>query len=437
MNVLVSTLNSGRGSGVVVVQQCRELLANGHTVTYVSSMIPSEPLPKEVKVYLVDLGKKPIPIHEALVTPSRRNTVVASQLFDRSTVDEYVHDYETTLRQTALETHPDVIISHHANLNSIASARISQELHIPLLMQPHGTCIRGYQENGAMKNYDKGNFSSNGYTWGLIKNALHQADSIIAISHFVAQELIEPYLDPESLERVKIIGNFVESEPFDGLCEEQIQRFVQNGKIPLDREGKPKKGILYLGPLTERKGAVAVAGIGKYLNDPKRPDDVVPIYLMGRGEGKELEDPAHGVYFIDNPTNEEKRAIMKYCGLVGITPNLSSKGEDFGIVQKEFGLAKVPVIAPADGVYMEHVVDGVTGFLIPPQEQTSQFLADKTRDVIHMGDQQLSQIGENARKFVLDHFNKATTIEKFIQVTEELVNQYRGKEGQARNIRNI
>lgn len=414
MNIIISSLNGGRGSGTIVTQQAQALLDKGHNISYVSTTLPPghAPLPKDTWFHPVGLNGKPVPIHECLPNTDRP-TMHAAKIHDPSLIDEYVRDYEAGLRIAASIMPTDLIISHHANLNTIAAKNVAEELSIPFVSHVHGTCIRGYQENGAMQAFKEGDLSGNGYTWKSIKDALQRSSRILAISRFVGDELIAPNLDLAARNKITVISNFVDPFTFDHPNNEVLERFVDEKGLPLGPDGKVKKGILYLGAMTERKGAHAVAGMGPMLEDLD-----VPVYLMGSGDGEKLASDNPNVYYLGAPTNEEKVAIFTSAGIIGITPNLSVEGEDFGLVHKEFALAGIPTLAPANGVYVEHIIDGFNGFLIPPLQQTPEGLATKVREIFETNEASLNLIGMNAREMVVSNFGRERTIDRFVTTVE-------------------
>lgn len=423
MNVVITTLNSGRGSGTIVAQQMQELINRGHSVTYVSTMLPPKHLsiPREVKIQLVDLKGKPIPVHEHLAIDGNK-TIAASQIDEPQVAEEYIGDYSAAIAEAVKQEGADVIVAHHSNLNTVASARVAQETGIPLVTHVHGTCIRGYQESGAISQYAAGNISGRGYTWGQIRQSMHDSDSLIAISRFVNESLIRPQLDFRDWNKVTVIGNYVDQRLFDQARSEDLADLIASGKLPTGPDGNPQRGILYLGPMTERKGASVVAGMAEHLSDLD-----IPIYLMGKGDGDRLERLGPNIHYLGSPTETEKAALFVHAGLIGVTPNLSVNGEDFGMVQKEYAVSRVPVIAPASGAYREHIKEGVTGFLVPHDQQTARVYADKVRAVLQLGEERLHNVRENGRQFVLDNFGREMTLGRFIRTIEGT--QHRGPEG--------
>jgi glycosyltransferase involved in cell wall biosynthesis len=82
--------------------------------------------------------------------------------------------------------------------------------------------------------------------------------------------------------------------------------------------------------------------------------------------------------------------------------------EPFGLVSLEGMACGKPVIATAHGGAVEIVVDGATGYLVPPDEP--QAMADRLMELA--GDKALcEQMGERGRRrleelFTLEHFNR-------------------------------
>jgi sugar transferase (PEP-CTERM/EpsH1 system associated) len=92
---------------------------------------------------------------------------------------------------------------------------------------------------------------------------------------------------------------------------------------------------------------------------------------------------------------------------------LSSLSEGISITLLEAMSCCLPIVATEVGGNPEVVVDGLTGFLVPPQHP--ELLADKLRVLIT--DQQLrQQMGKVGRQRVVNHFSIKETAEKYRQL---------------------
>ena len=105
-------------------------------------------------------------------------------------------------------------------------------------------------------------------------------------------------------------------------------------------------------------------------------------------------------------SRREIPAIMAASDLVVST---STRPEAFGRVAIEAQVMGTPVIATAHGGSLETVVDGKTGFLVPPAD--SRALADAT-DAALTDPARLKTMGRDARQHVLANFTVEMMLEK-------------------------
>ncbi|MBU1628317.1 glycosyltransferase family 4 protein [bacterium] len=98
-------------------------------------------------------------------------------------------------------------------------------------------------------------------------------------------------------------------------------------------------------------------------------------------------------------THEELREEYKKADLV-IVPSIWE--EPFGIVAVEAGALSLPVISTRVGGLQEIVEDGITGFVIQPQDEKA--LADKINYFLD-DREKLIEMGKSARKRVIENYN--------------------------------
>jgi glycosyltransferase involved in cell wall biosynthesis len=136
---------------------------------------------------------------------------------------------------------------------------------------------------------------------------------------------------------------------------------------PAGQIGPPEGFVLFAGRLIERKGCSWF--IRNVL--PRLPETItlkVAGTVWSRREGEALRDPR--VEFIGP---QEPAAIARLYGsaLCVVVPNLelpNGEFEGFGLVATEASACGGISLAAACGGLKEAVVDGVTGFLLPPGE---------------------------------------------------------------------
>ena len=97
----------------------------------------------------------------------------------------------------------------------------------------------------------------------------------------------------------------------------------------------------------------------------------------------------------------------------------SSEPEAFGRIAVEAQAMGKPVIATAHGGSLETVLDGKTGWLVPPQDTDS--LSDALTEAIQ-NKNRCREFGREGRKWVMENFTVHRMCEKTLNVYEQLLN---------------
>ena len=127
-------------------------------------------------------------------------------------------------------------------------------------------------------------------------------------------------------------------------------------------------------------------------------------------------------------TKEEAIQLYSHCA-VFCCPSVY---EPFGIINLEAMACHVPVVASATGGILEVVVDGVTGYLVPFEqdpvttfpsqpEQFARDLAARLTDLLE-NPGKAKQFGEAGRKRVEETFSWTAIAEQTIALYQSLVN---------------
>jgi alpha-1,3/alpha-1,6-mannosyltransferase len=121
------------------------------------------------------------------------------------------------------------------------------------------------------------------------------------------------------------------------------------------------------------------------------------------------------VLFLLSVPNSLKDALLKSARLLVYTPS----NEHFGIVPLEAMLAGTPVLAANTGGPLETVVDGVTGWLCPPDDvEAWTVVMDK---VLHeMSDAQLQKMAEAGRHRVVGEFSDVKMAERLEGIIDKM-----------------
>ena len=130
------------------------------------------------------------------------------------------------------------------------------------------------------------------------------------------------------------------------------------------------------------------------------------LLIVGEGSlRKKLEELteslnlSNSVKFIGRIDNNE---VVDYLRMIDIfvVPSISSS-ESFGVAAVEASSCSIPVIASNIGGLPEVVVDGETGYLVPPRNEEA--ISEKIIKLIE--DPELrKKLGTNGRKFILDNY---------------------------------
>lgn len=191
------------------------------------------------------------------------------------------------------------------------------------------------------------------------------ADLTVAVSHYTKTRVVEFGVDPE---RVRVLPCGVDPgffRPHDG---EEVRRRLGLGNRPL---------VLTLARLVPRKGHdLVIRAMAQVIR--RIPD---AVYLIGGTGNSSHVDALRGlaaecgldnsVRFLGYVGSEELPGLYSASNVYVMTSrNLQgdSNYEGFGITYLEANACGIPVIGADSGGVADAIVDGQTGFLIPPNE---------------------------------------------------------------------
>ena len=297
------------------------------------------------------------------------------------------------LANTLRQIQPDVVHTHliHGDTFGIPAAKLARK---PIISSRH----------------DDSDFRRSGLSRWLNRILWRGIDRGIAISHALAQFSIEVEGAPRDQMRVVHYGI-----PHESIPAEQIKRARQALREELNL---PPDTLLFgtvcrLIPLKRITDAIdAFAMIA-----PNAPQ--THLVIVGDGpERSNLEqqasrhDLASRIHFVGWQT-EAERFFSAFDVLL-----VPSTREGFGLVILEAMSKRVPVIATKISAIPEVVVDGETGFLIPPCDSTA--LAEAMQQLIQ--DPALcAQMGENGEKRLISHFSVGRMADETLAVYQEVM----------------
>lgn len=314
MNVLVVTLNRGRGSGVVARHQVGALLDRGHDAV----LAHSGPSSGELPVHEVPLASDVLPVHEYL--PGLTGDQRPVSTMDAAAAETVIDDFAAALR--SIDPRPDLIVAHHANVTAAAAQRFAAEAGVEFVLFIHGTGIEPRHDGGYADP-----------VWAQIEASIRSAAGIVVATEYVRDELVRSLVDVP-LERFQIIPGGVDIDAYQPGAGDEVRRAY----------GIPETYVIAPGAVTELKGSQnVVAASLEYA-------DLAPTIFTGDGDLRsslegELGDRGR---FLGYLPDADKQALINAATLLVAGPE---KLEHFGMVYVEaLAAGTVPVAYQGGGV---------------------------------------------------------------------------------------
>jgi len=231
-----------------------------------------------------------------------------------------------------------------------------------------------------------------------VHHILRRADKIIATSeNFLLSSLfLKNYLEKSVVIPISV-GDFFLEDSNDGITKQIIEKF---GDF-----------ILFVGNLSSYKGPEYLIKAMKSIN--------ANLVIIGVGlEEKRLKDEVmrrgleKKVFFLGKIENDQLINYYDACKIFCL-PSVSP-AETFGIVLLEAMARSKPVISTELGTGTSWVnVDGETGFVVSPR--SSEELSNAINKIL-CNDRLREQMGNNAKKRVIDNFTREKVIDYLIEL---------------------
>ena len=296
-----------------------------------------------------------------------------------------------------------LLLHAHFGGEGVRAEPIARALGIPLLVTLHGVDInasREYWESG------RGGWQMRSYPRRLLKLAHHSDTHFIAVSDAIRRRAID-----FGIPAVKV------STLYTGV---DTIKFLP-GDMPIARRGR---SVLFVGRLVEKKGCEylirAMASVRRRIVDAS-------LTIVGDGPLQDrLEDLARrcGVAVKFLGVLQPDRVLAElHAARVFCLPSVQAKSGDaegFGMVILEAQAAGVPVITSANGGAVEGLLDGATGFRVPPGDVEA--LADRITLVLS-DDALATSMATAARKYVVANFDIRSCTEKLSCLYERYAQQ--------------
>ena len=221
------------------------------------------------------------------------------------------------------------------------------------------------------------------------KDGLTACDAVIAVSKEMKQDIRKCYDVPE--DRIAVIHNGVDPGVFR----------PRDGRATVDKYRIPKPFILFVGRLTRQTG---VFDLVRAMD--RVPKGVTLALVTGKPDTLGIVDELRAalkerrnILWLNEFLMEKELVDLYNEAEVFVCP---SAYEPFGIINLEAMACETPVVASRVGGITEVVVDGETGFLVPPAEP--EVLAERLARIL--GDPELGQrLGKAGRQRVLQEFS--------------------------------
>jgi glycosyltransferase involved in cell wall biosynthesis len=296
-----------------------------------------------------------------------------------------------------------VAIVHARSRAPAWSARwAARRTGVPFVTTYHGT----YNENFPLKR---------GY------NAIMASgDRVIAISHFIADRIVERHGTPA--DRIRVIHRGADLRRF------QPEAVGAGRLVEMHRRWRIRDDariVLLPGRLTRWKGqAVLVEAAARLEASPEHAD--VVVVLAGDTDG-------HAAYAAELLALAERlglppgRVVLPgHCAdmpaalmLAEVVVSASIEPEGFGRVMAEAGAMGKPVVATAIGAAPEIVVPGETGWLVPPGDPAA--LATALAAALTLAGPDRVDLATAARARMRERFSVETMCAKTLAIYRELL----------------
>jgi glycosyltransferase involved in cell wall biosynthesis len=254
----------------------------------------------------------------------------------------------------------------------------------------------------------------------LYNSVMARGDLVIANSEFTATHVRKEY--PEVASRIVTIPRGVDIGKFspDAILPARKAALAKAWRLPPDGTDAI---ILLPARMTGWKGhREAIAAAAQLMTTKDLPWRMI---FAGDDQGREgyLQELAH---LITQHGLDDRIAIVGHCddmpaafALSDIVIAPSNEPEAFGRVAAEAGALGVPVIGSSIGAQGEIIVDGQTGFVVPPLNPAA--LAEAMRKLLVAGSEGRKRMGDAAQTRVRQKFTTAALQEATLAVYERLM----------------
>jgi alpha-maltose-1-phosphate synthase len=262
------------------------------------------------------------------------------------------------------------------------------------------------------------------------RTAILDADAVIAVSQGTKADILRAYPEIDA-ERIHVIYN--------GIDLNQYQKTLETTALTEYGVDPSQPYVLFVGRITRQKGVTHLVDAIPHL-----PPNIQIVLCAGAPDTPEIAAEMREkiewvqtinprVIWIDKMLSKQE-AIQLYSNCsVFCCPSVY---EPFGIINLEAMACRAPVVASATGGILEVVVDDVTGYLVPFEqdpvtsfplhpEKFSRDLAAKLSAVL-ADPEKARRFGEAGRKRVEEKFSWTAIAEQTIDLYRRLIDSRSG-----------
>jgi starch synthase len=261
------------------------------------------------------------------------------------------------------------------------------------------------------------------------RTAILDADAVIAVSQGTRADILRAYPEIDS-ERIHVIYNGIDLNEYQKTPE--TRALTEYGVDP------SQPYVLFVGRITRQKGVTHLVDAIPHL--PPRTQVVLCAGAPDTPEiAAEMREKVERVRAI-NPRVIWIEKMLSKPEAIQFYSNCSvfccpSVYEPFGIINLEAMACRAPVVASATGGILEVVVDGVTGYLVPFEqdpvtsfplhpEEFSRALAAKVSALL-ADPPKARSFGEAGRRRVEEKFSWAAIAEQTVRLYRELIARHK------------
>jgi starch synthase len=244
------------------------------------------------------------------------------------------------------------------------------------------------------------------------RSAIETADAVIAVSSAMATDVVRAYPAVDQA-RVHVIYNGIDADEY--RPDPATDVLERHGIDP----GAPS--VMFIGRVTRQKGIdQLLAAAGSFVPDAQLvlcagAPDTPEIGAETRARVDALREARSGVFWIEEMLPVREKVQLLTHASVFVCPSVY---EPFGLINLEAMACEVPVVASAVGGIPEIVVDGETGWLVPPADPGA--LAERVNALL-VAPAEARRMGQAGRRRVLEEFRWDVIAERTVALYRRLV----------------